>query len=250
MKKNLLEINVHEETKKIIAFIKKTLKKQGFKKVVIGLSGGLDSTTVYYLLKQAVGQDNIITVNFPYLQTSRLKSKLPFNKIFPVNQVVEKLTDMLDIKKGDIKNNIRIGNIVARIRMTVLFDLAKKNQALVCGTENRSEKLLGYYTRFGDQASDLEPISHLYKTQVTQLAWYLKVPEEIIAQRPTAGLWSGQTDEDELGFSYEEADEVLCLYCDKKMTDEQIIKLGFNKAKKIINRYKQNLFKKQVPYHI
>jgi NAD+ synthase len=124
---------------------------------------------------------------------------------------------------------------MARIRMIILFDLAKKNHALVCGTENRSENLLGYFTRFGDQASDLEPIGHLYKTQVYELAEYLKVPKDIIEQKPTAGLWKNQTDEKEFGFSYKEADPVLHHYFDKKMGVDRIKKLGFANAEKIIH---------------
>ena len=105
-------------------------------------------------------------------------------------------------------NDLRRGNIATRMRMILLYDLAKKYQALVLGTENRSEYLLGYYTRFGDEASDLAPIRELYKTQVKQLACYLKIPEKIINKTPTAGMWIGQTDEGEFGFTYKEADGI------------------------------------------
>ena len=134
--------------------------------------------------------------------------------------------------------------------MIVLFDLAKKVNGLVCGTENKSENLLGYFTRFGDQASDIEPIAHLYKTQVYELAKYLKVPEAIIKQSPTAGLWQGQTDEGEFGFTYEEADQVLHLYFDQHQSVEKIEQRGLKNAKAIIERVKQNGFKHQVPYHL
>jgi len=131
-----------------------------------------------------------------------------------------------------------------------LFDLAKKKQALVCGTENKTEHLLGYFTRFGDEASDFEPIRHLYKTEVLKLALYLGVPEKIINQPPSAGLWPGQTDEGDFGFSYKEADQVLELYLEKKLKLEEIEKKGFKKAGKIIARLKQNLFKHQTPYSL
>src|SRR5258708_26883046 len=113
------------------------------------------------------------------------------------------------------------------MRMIILYDLAKKYKALVCGTENKSENLLGYFTRFGDQASDIEPIEHLYKTQVYQLAKYLNLPDAIITQQPSAGLWQGQTDEGQFGFTYEEADQVLFLHFEKKLVVEIIEKLGF-----------------------
>ena len=126
--------------------------------------------------------------------------------------------------------------------------LAKQLNCLVLGTENKTEYLLGYFTRFGDEASDIEPIQHLYKTQVYELAKYLKVPEEIIKATPSAGLWSGQTDEGEFGFSYQEADPVLYLYFEKKQTVEEIKKLGCKKAQKIIDFALQNSFKHEVPY--
>src|SRR6185437_16551779 len=132
------------------------------------------------------------------------------------------------------ENKIRIGNIAARMRMIILFDLAKKHKALVCGTENKSENLLGYFTRFGDQASDIEPIEHLYKTQIIQLAKHLGLPEDVITQAPSAGLWKGQTDEGQFGFTYEEADIVLYLFLEKNVSIGEIEKRGYLHAKKII----------------
>jgi NAD+ synthase len=110
--------------------------------------------------------------------------------------------------------------------------------------------LLGYFTRFGDGASDIEPIGHLYKTQVYQLAKYLGVPQTIMNQKPSAGLWSGQTDETEFGFTYEEADQVLFLHFDTKMSTEKIIKMGYKNAKKIMRHVKKNEFKRKTPYYV
>ena len=253
-----LKINPKKETERIVQFIQTTLKEQKFKKIIISLSGGIDSTTVLYLAQKALPKENILIVNFSHLEDYRFdlnivnKLNIPKENVFfiPVKNIVADFNKKLENNLKNYQDRLRLGNLISRIRMIFLFDLAKKYRALVCGTENRSEKLLGYYTRFGDQASDFEPISHLYKTQVKQLARYLKVPEEIINKTPTAGLWPGQTDEDELGFSYQEADKVFCLYCDKKMTVEQITKRGFAKAKKIITRYKQNRFKELAPYHL
>ncbi len=139
---------------------------------------------------------------------------------------------------------------MVRMRMILLYDLSKKYNALVLGTENKTEHLLGYFTRFGDEASDIEPLQNLYKTQVKQLASYLGVPEEIIKKPPTAGMWQGQTDEGEFGFTYEEADQILSLWHDKKADREVIIKAGFSPdtVDKVIKRVTDNSFKHNLPY--
>jgi NAD+ synthase len=145
------------------------------------------------------------------------------------------------LKKTSEDYKLRLGNIMARVRMIVLYDLAKKHQGLVCGTENKSEFLLGYFTRFGDEASDFEPIRHLYKTQILELAKHLNLPQKIISQTPTAGLWSSQTDEKEFGFTYQEADKVLDLYLNHKKTISP-------NAQKILSRVNKNSFKHHLPY--
>ncbi|OGY16693.1 MAG: NAD(+) synthase [Candidatus Chisholmbacteria bacterium RIFCSPHIGHO2_01_FULL_49_18] len=158
-------------------------------------------------------------------------------------------------------NRLRLANIAARSRMIVIFDQAKLLDALVIGTENQSEHLLGYYTRFGDEASDVEPIRHLYKTQVRQLAKFLKVPKEVIEKAPTAELWAGQTDEAELGFSYDEADPILFLHYEQQKSPKEIVKLLTNNTrsktkeveklmKKVLGHCKQMSFKQNLPYTI
>ncbi|MBI2190192.1 MAG: NAD(+) synthase, partial [Candidatus Levybacteria bacterium] len=147
-------------------------------------------------------------------RSNTIKKHFSCSFILSIKSIVDKLAKTLGVQP--LKDSIRLGNIMARVRMILLYDLAKKHQALVCGTENRSEYHLGYFTRFGDEASDFEPIRHLYKTQVYQLASYLGVPKTVIDKKPTAGLWAEQTDEGEFGFSYKEADPVLYLYFDKK----------------------------------
>lgn len=234
---NPLSINPKLEKEKIINFLKSVQKKTGINKVVVGLSGGIDSTTVHYLLKKAYKLENIIGVSLPYTSIKPIVDK------FKVEGLIPNLVSSPSLEK------IRLGNIMARVRMIILFDLAKKHNALVCGTENKSEKLLGYFTRFGDAASDIEPISHLYKTQIYQLAKYLKVPEKIIQQSPTAGLWDGQTDESEFGFTYEEADQVLYLYHDRSI-DIKKVKKDFPNAEKVIKRVKNNRFKLKTPYSL
>jgi NAD+ synthase len=251
-----LKIDTKKEVDSIVTFIKTTLQKTGFKKLVIGLSGGVDSTVSATLAVKAIGVDNLIALILPYGELSRestqdAKLVSDFLKI--------KNFEIIDIKKavdsitGNIKiDNIRKGNIIARVRMIFLYDYAKKENALVLGTENRSEHLLGYFTRFGDEASDMEPIIHLYKTQVINVAKSLHIPEKIINKPPSANLWLGQKDEGEFGFTYEDADRILQLYIDKKVTVEEIIKVGFdnNIMDKVIDRYLENNFKHKLPYRI
>ncbi len=271
---NHLIIDPKLEKEKIINFLKKTLKEQKIDKIVLGLSGGIDSTAVFYILKEFLDAKNIYVVQMDY--NPRKKFKIDLKEVNVVDVSIKKIVDQLQVeglvsnffisagtssqsRSPESKKNstpsplldkIRFGNIMARVRMIILFDLAKQLNALVCGTENRSERLLGYFTRFGDSASDIEPISHLYKTQVYQLAKYLEIPKETINQPPSAGLWDGQTDEDEFGFTYLEADQVLHLYYDEKISLEEIIKQGFKNAEKIITRSLNNQFKLKTPYHI
>lgn len=263
-----LAIDPKDETVRITRFIQDVLKKQGFKNVIIAASGGIDSTTSLFLLRKALKPHQILIVRLPYFHekassayfTSHFQTiqKIADKLGIPAKNIIEiSIKPMVDefVKRSYLSSRsdldkIRLGNIMARVRMIVLYDLAKKHRALVCGTENRSEYHLAYFTRFGDEASDFEPIRHLFKTQVYQLATYLSVPKEIINKSPTAGLWQGQTDEGEFGFTYEEADQVLYLYFDKKRSVKEITGKGFKNAKKIIDWVKVNEYKHNVPYII
>ena len=264
---DLLKIDPSVEEKRITSFIKRVLKEQGFENVVIGVSGGIDSAASFSLLAKSIPPQNIFAAHLYYFKSQIDLIKLMLNKagipqqniynisikdsvdalekaIFPTSEVGLRPRHTSEVKR------VRLGNIMARVRMIVLYDLAKKHNALVCGTENKSEKLLGYFTRFGDEASDFEPIQHLYKTQIYTLAKYLNVPKNIIELPPTAGLWTGQTDEGDFGFSYKEADNVLHLHFEKKISLSEILSKGFPNAKKIINWANKNSFKHHLPYVI
>jgi NAD+ synthase len=251
-----MESNPQQEKDKIVSFLKKTFSEQKIENAVIGLSGGIDSTTAFFLLKETLPAKNIHVAHLYYFQpvfaevekTVR-QAGIPVENIhlLSIKEAVDQVIKLQSIEK-DEKGKVRIGNISARMRMIILFDLAKKYNALVCGTENKTEMLLSYFTRYGDQASDIEPIEHLYKTQVYALAKQLGVPEILIDQKPTAGLWQGQTDEGEFGFSYKEADQVLFLSLEKKLPVEEIEKQGFQNARKILAWREKNLFKHRVPY--
>lgn len=251
-----LSLNPSETANKIIKFIKNTVNNACFSKVVLGLSGGVDSATSFYIAVKALGKVNIHVGIFPYgdlnksatndaiLLTNKLDLPKPNIHTIDISSYVDPI-----VSSDSGMDNLRRGNIIVRIRMILLYDLSKKYKALVVGTENKSEKMLGYYTRFGDEASDIEPITGLYKTQVKQLARYLQIPEKIINKSPTAGMWNGQTDEGEFGFTYEDADRVLNLHEIGK-NKEEIIQTGIDRkvVDLVIKRLKDNAFKKKVPY--
>ena len=250
----MLTINPEQEKDKIVSFLKKTFKEQGIDHAVIGLSGGIDSAVSFFLLKEVLPVKNIHVAHLYYFkpvfsetEKSVRQTGVPAENIhlLSIKKAVDEIIKLEDVAKNE---KIRIGNIAARMRMIILFDLAKKVIGLVCGTENKTENLLSYFTRYGDQASDIEPIAHLYKTQVLQLAKHLGIPDILINQKPTAGLWQGQTDEGQFGFTYEEADQVLYLHLEKNLPVAAIEKQGFKNAKKILDWRKKYLFKHNVPY--
>lgn len=249
---NLPKINSEEEVLRITSFIKETFDKQKIKHGVIGISGGIDSATSLALLSRSIPKENILALYLPYFESEddieELIDSLGLSEdqliTFPIEEMVDEMIDQLEIPEEDL---VRRGNIMARIRMILLYDFAKANNALVVGTENRSEYLLGYYTRFGDGASDIEPIVHLYKTQVYELAKHLSLLSSMINKAPSANLWENQTDEVEFGFKYSEADPVLYLYFDKSLPVAEIEK-EYPSAKKIIDFANKNSYKHKVPY--
>ncbi|EKD86644.1 MAG: NAD synthetase [uncultured bacterium] len=249
---NLLEINSAEEEKKIVQFLKTVFAEQKIEKAVVGISGGVDSATSLTLISKVLPRENIIAIHLPYFDNTdsdvdALSKSLGISiENISIKEMTDKLTAELNIPQDD---QVRRGNVMARVRMIALYDIAKKNNALVVGTENRSEFQLGYFTRFGDEASDIEPLQHLYKTQLIELAKHLGLPDSIINNPPSANLWENQTDEGEFGFTYQEADPVLYLYFDKKNPLWTIESMNPG-AKKIIEFAEKNQFKHRVPYHL
>ena len=249
-------INPKQTSEKIVAFIQQSFAKSGFTNGVIALSGGVDSATSCALAVRAIGVENVYPILLPYgslstqatIDAVAVLEKLGIPSFHVTRIDIKPVVDPITVKEPGM-DAVRRGNLMARARMMVLFDQAKKRRALVVGTENRTEHLLGYFTRFGDEASDIEPIRDLYKTQVYDLAKYLNLPEAVLSKAPTAGLWDGQTDEGEFGFTYTEADNVLSLTVDEKKSAAEIVASGFraDTVDRVLARVSQNEFKHRLP---
>jgi len=249
----ITDINIEATKNYLVRFIKDTVNGANFGRIIVGLSGGVDSTTVAYLSKEALGADNVIAAILPYGDIDPDGVRLA-NSIIDKLKIKKYVLDIAPMVKAYFKNfpeadNIRRGNKMARERMAVLYDLSKKENALVIGSGNKTEILLGYCTLYGDTGCALNPLANLYKTQVYILAGYLDVPEEIIKRKPSAGLWKGQTDEDELGCAYSDVDKLLSLMVDAKFNDSELEKEGFDRRfiEKIRNIIKITEFKRKPP---
>ncbi len=235
----------------LIKFIRDTARRTGFKKVILGLSGGVDSATVAYLSKETLGKSHVIAVMMPYkdVDPESIKFASILIKKLGIKSYSIDISPMVDtyFKNFPDAGRIRRGNKMARERMTILYDLSKKENALVIGSGNKTEILLGYCTLYGDSACALNPLANLYKTQVYILAKELGVPEAIIKRRPTAGLWKGQTDEGELGHSYADMDKLLHMMIDLKKSDSELKKAGFDSKfiDDIKKRIKESEFKRR-----
>ena len=250
---NNLSIDTDLIRKILTEFLRTEITRAGFTKAVVNLSGGLDSAVSFVLATEALGPQNVFALRLPYKtsSTDSLEHAQLIADQFgsPIKTVP--ITGMVDalIESEPEISDMRKGNIMARLRMIVAYDKSEAFKGLVVGTGNKTEILLGYTTLYGDSACALNPIGDLYKTQVRQLARTLKVPEVIIAKPPSADLWTGQTDEGELGFTYEEVDKLLYLLVDRRYRPEECVEAGFEEkfVHRVVERVRKNQFKRILP---
>ncbi len=213
-------------------FLLEESEKAGFHKVVLGLSGGVDSAVVAYLCARIFSPADVTALIMPYKTSNpeNIQHAEQVAKHLKINCETHDISPMVDafFKMDPEANLIRQGNRMARERMCFLYDYSFKHKSLVIGTSNKTELLLGYGTIFGDLASAINPIGDLYKTQIWHLAKYLNVPDEIIEKPPSADLWAGQTDEDEIGYSYDKIDSLMHHLVDLRYSEEMLIETGFS----------------------
>ena len=250
---NKLDLNLKEVHNELVEFLRESFKKAGFSKAVLGLSGGIDSALVAYLLRDALGKENVLAIMMPYKSSnpdSLNHAKLVIEDL-GINSKTIEITDMIDayFKNEKEATSLRMGNKMARERMSILFDYSSKENALVIGTSNKTEIYLGYSTQFGDSACALNPIGDLYKTNIWDLSRYLKIPNELIEKKPSADLWEGQTDEQEMGLTYKEADQVLYRMLEENKKVEEVLAEGFNKdlVDNIVRRINRSEYKRRMP---
>jgi len=248
-----LDLDTKRLSKILVAFVKNYCSRSGFKKVVLGLSGGLDSAVVAYLACRALGRRNVLALILPYKDSNpeSIRDAQKTAKTLGIRSKLVDITPMIDAyyKRFPDRNRIRKGNKLARERMSVLYDFSAREKALVIGTGNKTETLLGYCTLHGDAAYAFNPVGDLYKSQVRLLAKELGVPRKIIDKTPSADLWKGQTDEKELGATYQQLDRFLYYLADKKYSPAKLKRLGYKSQfiKKIIGIMKRNEFKRRPP---
>lgn len=226
-----LELNTDLARRVITTFIQKELTRVGFERAVLGLSGGIDSALVAYLTAEALGPKNVRALRMPHVSSSQASldhAQLIIDDLGIQHDTVE-ITPMVEplFARFEDMDATRKGNVMARQRMIILFDQSMAWNALVMGTSNKTETLLGYTTIYGDNAAAIQPIGDLYKHQVRQLARAVGVPDVIVNKPPSADLWPGQTDEGELGYTYDEADQVLHLLVDRRYTLDEVVETGF-----------------------
>ena len=238
----------------IVAALKNYFIKNNIKKGIIGLSGGVDSSLVAFLAVKALGKENVVGLIMPY-KTNKPEDVndaenvaqilgITYKKI-EITPIVDRIKDVLEIS-----DKIPLGNVTARIRMIALYNEAWHQKGIVLGTGNKTELLVGYFTKYGDGGVDILPIGDLYKTQVWKVAEAIGVPSKIVTKTPTAGLWTGQTDEDELGVEYKALDKILVGLFELKMSCNELaseLEISEEIIKKIEKKVAESEHKRRVP---
>lgn len=253
MSASQLDVQVDLVEQILVRFLRSEAGKFGFSRCLLGLSGGIDSALAAALCVRAFGAQQVLGVMMPY-RTSDPASEGDARTVAAAFQLATRMVDISAMADGylaqeRIEPRMRRGNVLSRCRMIVLYDLSVEWGGLVIGTSNKTEALLGYSTQFGDAASALNPLGDLYKHQVRQLARHMGLPAAVIDKPPSADLFAGQTDEQELGFTYEEADRLLYLLVDERYDVDQLVEAGFERdfVLKIVQRVAANHYKRLPP---
>ncbi len=249
----MLEINCEVAAKVLVNFIRDSIYRNRFKNGILGVSGGLDSALVLALIQQALGSAHTFALLMPY----RLSAKQSLAQAKTMCSQLKVEYEVIDIspavdayfQRFPTEDRVLIGNKCARERMSVLYDFSARKKALVVGTSNKSELLIGYSTLYGDSAAAFFPIGDLYKTQVYALARYLQIPGEVVDKKPTADLWEDQTDEGEIGITYQELDEILYNLIDLRKRPAEIERMGYAKTTvaRIITMIVNSQYKRTMP---
>jgi len=251
---DLLALDMEKVRKVLVSWTAREVERTGLEGLVVGLSGGIDSALAAAIAAEALGPGRVLPVYLPHRLSSAasredaeaVAAHLGLEmEVRDITAMVDGYLDSLD----EEPSRTRTGNLQARARMAILYDLSARDGRLVLGTSNKSEILLGYTTLWGDNAYAVNPLGDLYKTQVRTLSWFVGLPGRIVAKPPTADLWQDQTDEGDLGFTYEDADRVLFLTVDARYRPEDLVELGFDEdlVGRITEMVRRNQFKRRLP---
>ncbi len=248
-----LALDAADTAAHLVDFLRRETRRAGFRHLILGLSGGIDSAVSAALAARAIGPRRVLAVLLPY-RTSSAASLTDARRIarrFGIETEKVDISPMVDayFRRDRGATRRRRGNRMARERMAILYDLSDRDRRLVVGTSNKTELLLGYGTIFGDLASALNPLGDLYKTQVRQLAGHLGIPDDLVWKVPTADLWAGQSDEGELGYSYVDIDRLLVRLVELRESPEEIVAAGFPRpmVASIARRVAGSQFKRRPP---
>lgn len=237
----------------LVTFLREEIGSAGLSRAVLGLSGGIDSAVSAALAARALGAENVLLLAMPYHASSEssLTDAREVAELIGVRLEVVDISPQVDayFEACPDANALRRGNKMARERMSVLYDRSADSRALVVGTSNKTELLLGYGTLFGDMASAINPLGDLYKTQVYSLARHLSLPESVITKPPSADLWAGQTDEEELGFGYDEVDVLLHDLVERRLDEQEMRAAGHDPAfvQRVQRMIAGSQFKRRMP---